>query len=118
MDERSLVSVLKLSLLPMGDRASIFFTFSSQDVTSIFGIPGTGAVIVFSSLDRRLSLLPSWHSSGGVIMIGTVVRATGYALGRPRTASLGTRLGASMASKLGLGDNSWRSSGISKNRFL
>ena len=80
MDKRPLVPVVKLALLPKGDRASIFFTFSSQDVTSVLGIPGIGGVIVFSSLDRRLSLLPSWHSSGGVIVIGTVVTTTGDAL--------------------------------------
>ena len=114
IDERSFVAVVKLSLLSLGVRASIFFSFSSQGVTTVLAVLGVGGVIVFSSLDRRLSLLPSADSSGGVTVIGMV----GDALGRPRTASLGIRLGASIASKSGLGDNFWTSRGISKNRFL
>jgi hypothetical protein len=110
------VSEVRLfSLLAEAVRASNPDFVSSQGAITVWGVVGVGGIIVFSSLQRRLSLLPASDPAGGVMVIGTALAMTGDAL--VRAVSLGMR-GASKASNLGLGDNSWRSRGISKNRFL
>jgi len=112
---RSFVLEVKLSVLPVAERASVLDFVPSQGAMTVWGVVGVGGAMVFSSLERRLLLLPASDPVGGVMVIGTAVAATGDAWGRP--LRLGIR-GASCASNLGVGDNSWSSGGISKNRFL
>ena len=115
--------VVKLSLCEVAGRGSSFLSFSVSQGAMDVALVGVASVP--SSLERRLSLLSSSLNGGlalvgvGGAIVGTVVATTGDGWSRPRTASFGTRFCAlSMASKSGLGDNSWRDTGISKKRFL
>jgi hypothetical protein len=89
-DVRSFVSEVRLfSFLAVAERASNPDFVSSQGAITAWGVVGVGGVTVFSSLERRLSLLPASDPAGGVMVIGTAVAMTGDAAGRP--VSLGMR---------------------------
>lgn len=103
---------MKLSLRSVAGLGSSFFSFSLSQGGRVFGAAdGDGGARVFSSLDRRLSLL-SFSLNGAVALrilgvLGVDAATPGDALVPPRTASLGIRFWEeSIASKSGLGDKS------------
>jgi hypothetical protein len=80
-DVRSFVSETRLfSLVAVAERASNPDFLSSQGAITVWGVVGVGGVIVFSSFERRLSLLPVSDPAGGVMVIGTAVAMNGDAV--------------------------------------